>query len=88
MTLIVGEEVRVAAARDAGLLGLKGEVVLETMKTLTIKTGANRKVILTKAGSALELPGGAILLGDDLRGRLEDRLAAGRNPGRPRRQKR
>jgi RNase P/RNase MRP subunit p29 len=82
MTFIIGQDVRVAAARDAVLLGLRGKVVLETMHTLTIRTVANRKVMLPKAGSALELPGGGILLGDDLKGRLEDRIAAVSSPGR------
>jgi RNase P/RNase MRP subunit p29 len=82
MTLIIGEDVRVAAARGAAILGLKGKVVLETMHTLTIRTAAKRKVMLPKAGSALELAGGEILLGDDLKGRLEDRIAAAARQGR------
>lgn len=83
MTLVIGEDVRVAASRDAALLGLRGKVVLETMHTLTIRTKTNRKVMLPKAGSALELSGGEILLGDDLKGRLEDRIAFfGRPAGR------
>jgi RNase P/RNase MRP subunit p29 len=76
MSFVIGEDVRVAAARDAVLLGLKGKVVLESMHTFTIRTGAKRNVMLPKAGSALELSSGAILIGDDLEGRLEDRIAA------------
>jgi len=83
MSFIIGEDVRVAAARDAVLLGLKGKVVLETMHTLVIKTDGKRKVILPKKGSALQLSSGTILIGDDLEGRLEDRIAAS---GRPTRQ--
>jgi RNase P/RNase MRP subunit p29 len=82
MSFIIGEDVRVAAARDAVLLGLKGKVVLETMKTLTIRTDSRRKVILPKAGSAFQLSDGEILLGDDIKGRLEDRIAI---IGRPKR---
>jgi RNase P/RNase MRP subunit p29 len=82
MTFIIGKDVRVAAARDAVLLGLKGKVVLETMHMLTIRTDAKRKVMLPKAGSALELSGGEILLGDDLKGRLEDRIAVIGRPAR------
>ena len=82
MTFIIGEDVRVAAARDTVLLGLKGKVVLETMHTLTIRTAAKRKVMLPKAGSALELSDGEILLGDDLKGRLEDRIALIGRPAR------
>lgn len=78
MSFIIGEDVRVAAARDTVLLGLKGRIVLESMHTLTIKTSANRKVTFSKVGSALELSNGEILIGDDLEGRLEDRIAAAR----------
>jgi RNase P/RNase MRP subunit p29 len=75
MSFIIGEDVRVVAARATPLVGLRGKVVLETMHTLTIRTGEKRKVVLPKTGSALQLPGGAILIGDDLEGRLEDRIA-------------
>jgi RNase P/RNase MRP subunit p29 len=84
MSFIIGEDVRVAAARDAVLLGLRGKVVMETMHTLTIKTDAKRKVVLPKTGSALELSTGTILIGDDLEGRLEDRIAITRGAGRKR----
>ncbi|MDA4117518.1 MAG: ribonuclease P protein subunit [Thaumarchaeota archaeon] len=79
---MIGEDVRVAAAKNAVLLGLKGKVVLETMHTLTIRTDANRKVMLPKMGSALELSTGKIVLGDDVDGRLEDRIAAAGGGGR------
>jgi|GEM_PF-492066 len=82
MSFIIGEDVRVAAARDAVLLGLKGKVVLETMHTLTIRTDGNRKVILPKKGSALQLSAGTIVIGDDLEGRLEDRIGASGRPAR------
>ena len=82
MSFIIGEDVRVSAARNAALLGLKGKVVLETMHTLTIRTDGKRKVMLPKMGSALQLSSGTILIGDDLEGRLEDRIAASGRPAR------
>ncbi len=82
MTFIIGEDVRIAAARDTVLLGLRGKVVLETMHTITIITEAKRKVTLPKAGSAVQLPDGRILLGDDIKGRLEDRIAVAGRPAR------
>jgi RNase P/RNase MRP subunit p29 len=82
MSFVIGEDVRVAAARDAVLLGLKGKVVLETMHTFTIRIDGKRKVILPKKGSALQLSTGMILIGDDLEGRLEDRIAASGRPAR------
>jgi len=75
MSFIIGEDVRVAGARNSVLLGIRGKVVLETMHTFTIRTGENRKVVLPKIGTALSLADGTILLGDDLEGRLEDRIA-------------
>jgi len=81
MSFIIGEDVRVAAARDAVLLGLKGKVVLETMHTLTIRTESKRKVTLPKSGSALQLTSGTIVIGNDLEGKLEDRIAiSGKHP--------
>ncbi len=77
MSLIVGEDVRVAASRDAVLLGLTGRIVLESMHTLTIRTEKRRKVTMPKVGTALELTNGELLIGDELEGRLEDRIAAG-----------
>jgi RNase P/RNase MRP subunit p29 len=82
MSFIIGEDVRVVASRGTPLVGLKGRVVLETMHTLTIRTDGKRKVVLPKTGSALELYGGTILIGDDLEGRLEDRIAISGRPGR------
>jgi RNase P/RNase MRP subunit p29 len=87
MSFIIGEDVRIAGARDALLLGLKGKVVLESMHTLTLKT-AQSKVILPKIGTALELASGEILIGDDLEGRLEDRIAAARSTRRGERRRR
>jgi RNase P/RNase MRP subunit p29 len=84
MSFIIGEDVRVAAARDAVLLGLKGRVVMESMHTLTIRTEAKRKVVLPKRGSALELSSGTLVIGDDLEGRLEDRIAVSRGQARRR----
>jgi RNase P/RNase MRP subunit p29 len=82
MSFIIGEDVRVVAARGTPLVGLRGNVVLETMHTLTIRTAGKRNVVLPKMGSALELRSGTILIGDDLEGRLEDRIAISGRPGR------
>lgn len=76
MTFIIGEDVRVAAARNSLLVGQKGKVVLETMHTLTLKVGTGKNLVLPKSGSALELSTGNLVIGDDLEGRLEDRLSA------------
>lgn len=86
MSFLIGEAVTVAAARNGTPLGLEGEVVLESMHTLTIRTKMGRKLTLPKLGSALQLSTGKLVIGDDLEGRLEDRIAAGgRANGRTRR---
>ncbi len=77
MIFLIGEDVRVAASKNALLQGLAGKIVLETMHTVTIKTGVGRNVTLPKLGSALELSTGKIVLGDEIEGRLEDRIAGG-----------
>jgi len=82
MSFIIGEDVRVAAARSAVLVGLKGKVVLETMHMITIRTDARRKVTLPKSGSALQLSNGTIVIGNDLEGRLEDRIAISGRPSK------
>lgn len=82
MSYFIGQDVRVAAAKDAMLLGLKGRVVLESMHTVTIMTSDSRKVMMQKLGSAFELSGGKILIGDDVEGRLEDRIAVASRPAR------
>jgi len=82
MSIIIGQEVRVAGSQGGVRLGLAGRVVLETMNTITIRTEDGRNLMLPKAGTALELSSGKILLGEDIIGRLEDRISARARPGR------
>ena len=48
MSFIIGEDVRVVAARGAPLVGLRGKVVLETMHTLLAAKGIQVTRILNK----------------------------------------
>ncbi len=74
--MIMGEDVRVATAKNMLLMGLKGKVVLETMRTVTIKTDAGRKLMLPKKGTAFELlSSGRVVIGDEIEGRPEERIA-------------
>lgn len=82
MSYFIGQDVRVAAAKDSLLLGLKGKVVLESMHMVTVMTPDRRKVMMPKRGSAFELSSGKILIGDDVEGRLEDRIAVASRPAR------
>ena len=77
MIFLLGEDVRVAAAKDSLMIGVRGKVVIETMHTITVATD-QRKVTLPKLGTAFELAGGKVVLGEDLEGRVEDRLLGGR----------
>jgi RNase P/RNase MRP subunit p29 len=72
--MIVGEKVTVTKSSDPSVTGRKGEVVLETAKTLRLNSG-DKTITIAKAGSVLFLDGsGRVLDGNELAGRLEDRL--------------
>ena len=70
---VVGTDVKVVDASDRSLRGRRGVIELESANTLLLKT-AEGKITLQKAGTVLEVEGEAPLTGDDLKGRLEDRL--------------
>ena len=71
---VIGERVTVLGSSDPTQIGISGTAVMETLNTLLLDVGG-RKLRLAKEGSAFRLlPGGAILTGADIRGRLEDRL--------------
>ncbi|MEM2901599.1 MAG: ribonuclease P protein component 1 [Candidatus Bathyarchaeia archaeon] len=73
---LIGLKVRVKDSTDPGLKGLKGEVVDETMKTLTIRKG-ERKLMLPKSNTrfAFSINGREVTVeGKVLAGRPEERL--------------
>jgi len=76
MIFLLGEDVRVAAAKDPLTVGFSGRVAIETMHTITVAS-AQRRVVLPKVGTVLELASGKVVIGDELEGRLEDRLLGG-----------
>lgn len=66
---LIGLEVRVAASPDAGIVGLRGRVIDETLHTLTVRRLDGREVQLAKAaatwafvveGREVEVPGRAV----------------------------
>ncbi len=74
---LIGKKVAVLQCSDKGIVGTKGIFALETMKTITIVSGSSKRT-LPKVGTVLQLQdGGRVVVGDDLAGRLEDRLARG-----------
>jgi RNase P/RNase MRP subunit p29 len=71
---VVGSRATVVDAKDGGLRGRKGEIVLETANTIQLKT-SDGTITIQKSGTVLQLDGeDGPVLGDDIRGRLEDRI--------------
>lgn len=54
---LIGRSCRVAKANDAGIVGLDGEVVDETLHTLTLRRADGRRVQLAKAGAVFSFQG-------------------------------
>jgi ribonuclease P protein subunit POP4 len=73
---LIGLAARVVESGDAGLVGLAGAVVDETLRTLTLRRGDGREVRVGKAGNVFEFatPQGALrVLGAAIEFRPEDR---------------
>lgn len=51
---LIGLPVRVAKANDAGLVGLSGTVIDETLRTLTVRRDDGRESRLSKDGASFE----------------------------------
>ena len=79
MIRVLGSEVTIiSCASSPPLVGLEGTVALESMRMLTIVAPDSRKVMIPKKGTALQLKGtNELVIADEMRGRLEERLAKG-----------
>jgi RNase P/RNase MRP subunit p29 len=75
---VIGRFVTVVDSSDPTVAGRSGEIVLETAKTLLLsRSGEN--FTIQKKGTVLILAGSNnIVTGDDVMGRLEDRLRSKR----------
>ncbi len=74
---LIGQRVAVLQCPDKGVVGTRGIFALETMKTITIVSGRSKRT-MPKVGTVLQLQdSGDLVVGDELVGRLEDRLARG-----------
>jgi RNase P/RNase MRP subunit p29 len=72
--MIVGERVKVLTTSDHTQLSVRGRVVLEFANTIVIENEGRMRRI-PKNGTVLQLEGGReVVRGDELSGRLEDRL--------------
>ena len=71
---VIGSKLTVVDSTDPTKRGRTGTVVMETMKTLILQAGG-RKITVEKTGSAFSVEGSkAHIRGEELAGRLEDRL--------------
>ncbi|MDA4125225.1 MAG: ribonuclease P protein subunit [Thaumarchaeota archaeon] len=70
---VIGERLTVLKSADPSKRGVSGLVVLETARTLVLDSG-KKAVRIEKEGSAFQVSGSkTVILGSDIRGRLEDR---------------
>ena len=71
---LVGQAVAIMSCTDPAQAGKKGDVVLETARTLLVRSGS-RTITLPKHGSVLLLSAsGDIVNCGEIMGRLEERL--------------
>jgi len=74
---MIGQKIAVMQCSDPSLVGVKGIFALESMKTITILTGSNKRVV-PKVGTVLQVQdGGRLVIADDMVGRIEERIARG-----------
>ena len=72
---LIGRRVKILVATDPTQVGLSGELVLERSKTLLLESHG-RRLTIQKSGTVIELAGrGEVIRGDDVLGRVEERIA-------------
>ena len=79
MIRVLGSEVAIIkCASSPSLVGLEGTIALESMKMLTIVAPNSRTLMVPKKGTVLKLKRtDELVIADDMKGRLEERLAKG-----------
>jgi RNase P/RNase MRP subunit p29 len=75
---LLGEKVTVVRASDPTKKGRRGEVVLETANTVLMSSGNKRFAVEKKGTTFLIVSSGTEVPGEDIAGRLEDRLRSKR----------
>lgn len=74
---IIGRKIAIVQASDPSVIGVKGIFALESMKTITILSGSHKRVV-PKLGTVLQIQdSGKLIIGNEMAGRIEDRLARG-----------
>jgi RNase P/RNase MRP subunit p29 len=79
MIRVLGSEVTIIKCASSPLLvGIQGTVALESMRMLTIVSPNSRKVAIPKKGTVLQLKStNELVIADEMKGRLEERIAKG-----------
>jgi len=79
MIRVLGSEVTIIKCASCPLLvGIEGTVALESMRMLTIVSPNSKKLMIPKKGTALLLKStNELVIADEMKGRLEERLAKG-----------
>lgn len=76
---VIGENIMIIDSCDPTLKGRMGEIVLETSRTLMVLQRDGSKFRVEKHGTTVELLGSKkVLSGEEILGRLEDRLRMGK----------
>jgi RNase P/RNase MRP subunit p29 len=71
---VIGQMLKIISSTDPTKVGRKGKVLLESASTLVIDSGG-KTIRVEKLGLAFQLlDSGRVLTGEDVAGRLQDRL--------------
>jgi len=77
MMRLLGMDVAVVQSSNPLMVGFRGTVALESMRMITI-VSRSKKVTVPKTGTVLQLlEKGKVVVGDEMIGRIEDRLSRG-----------
>jgi len=75
---ILGRDVTVIKCTNPLMVGVQGTVALESMHMLTVVSAFTKKLSIPKKGTVLQLKDSReLVVTDEMRGRLEERLARG-----------
>jgi RNase P/RNase MRP subunit p29 len=74
---IIGKKIAIVQCSDPSLVGVRGIFALESMKTITILSGSNKRMV-PKVGTVLQVQdSGRLVVASEMVGRIEERLAKG-----------
>jgi RNase P/RNase MRP subunit p29 len=75
---IIGKKIAVVQCSDPSLVGVRGIFALESMRTITILSGSNKRTV-PKVGTVLQVQeSGRLVIAGEMVGRIEERLPVSR----------